>query len=113
MKRDFTYVDDIVDGIIKLITALPTPNPLWNGDNPDSATSFAPYKLYNIGNNQPVELLDFIKVIENKLGKKAIINFMPLKPGDVPATYAFVDDLINAVGFKSNTPIEQGIAALI
>lgn len=113
MKRDFTYIDDIVDGIIKLIPALPAPNPVWNGDNPDSATSFAPYKLYNIGNNQPVELLDFIKVIENKLGKKAIINFMPLQPGDVPATYADVDDLINAVGFKPNTPIEKGVEKFI
>lgn len=109
MRRDFTYVDDIVDGIIKLISNIPQPNPDWNGDNPDSATSFAPYRLYNIGNNQPVELLKFIEVIENNLGKKAIINFMPLQPGDVPATYADVDDLMKMVGFKPSTPIEKGI----
>ena len=113
MRRDFTYIDDIVDGIIKLIPTIPEPNPNWNGNNPDSASSFAPYKLYNIGNNQPVELLRFIEVIEDKLGKKAIKNFMPIQPGDVPATYADVDDLINAVGFKPNTPIEEGIAKFI
>jgi UDP-glucuronate 4-epimerase len=113
MKRDFTYVDDIVDGIIKLIPQIPAPNPEWNGNEPDSATSFAPYKLYNIGNNQPVELLRFIEIIENKLGKKAIKNLMPMQPGDVPATYADVDDLINAVGFKPDTPIEQGIGKFV
>src|SRR4030067_1232572 len=113
MKRDFTYIDDIVDGIIKLIPIIPEPNPNWNGDNPDSATSFAPYKLYNIGNNQPVELLRFIEVIEEILGKKAIKNFMSIQPGDVPATYADVDDLIEAVGFKPNTPIETGIGKFI
>ncbi len=109
MSRDFTYVDDIVDGVIKLIPKIPGPNPEWKGDNPDSATSFAPYKLYNIGNNHPVELLRFIEVIEDSLGKKAVKNFMPMQPGDVPATYADVDDLINAVGFKPATSIEDGI----
>ena len=109
MRRDFTYVDDIVDGIIKLIPNIPEPNPEWNGDQPDSATSFAPYKLYNIGNNQPVELLRFIEVIEDNIGKKAVKNFMPMQPGDVPATYADVDDLIKAVGFKPSTTIEEGI----
>ena len=113
MKRDFTYVDDIVDGIFKLIPKIPEPNPEWNGDHPDSATSFAPYRLYNIGNNQPVELLRFIEVIEEKLGKKAIKNFMPIQPGDVPATYADVDELIKAVGFKPNTPIEEGISCFV
>ncbi|OGU38948.1 MAG: capsular biosynthesis protein CpsI [Ignavibacteria bacterium RIFOXYB2_FULL_35_12] len=113
MKRDFTYIDDIVDGIFKLIPSIPEPNPNWNGNDPDSATSFAPYKLFNIGNNQPVELLRFIEVIEDKLGKKAIKNFMPIQPGDVPATYADVDDLINAVGFKPNTLIEDGVAKFV
>jgi len=113
MRRDFTYIDDIVDGIIKLIPQIPTPNPNWDGDNPDSATSFAPYKLYNIGNNQPVELLRFIEVIEEKLGKKAIKNFMPIQPGDVPATYADVDDLNNTVGFRPNTRIEDGITKFV
>jgi UDP-glucuronate 4-epimerase len=113
MKRDFTYVDDIVDGLIKLIPKISTPNLNWDGDSPDSATSFAAYKLYNIGNNQPVELLRFIEVIEEKLGKKAIINLMPIQPGDVPATYADVDDLIEVVGFKPNTPIEEGISKFV
>ena len=113
MKRDFTYVDDIVDGIIKLLPETPEPNPDWNGDSPDSATSFAPYKLYNIGNNQPVELMKFIEVIEDNIGRKAIRNYMPMQPGDVPATYADVDDLMNAVGFKPSTSIEDGISRFI
>ncbi|MEJ2617889.1 MAG: NAD-dependent epimerase [Ignavibacteriaceae bacterium] len=113
MKRDFTYVDDIVDGIIKLIPEVPEPNPDWNGDSPDSATSFAPYKLYNIGNNQPVELMKFIEVIEENIGKKAIRNYMPMQPGDVHATYADVDDLMSAVGFKPSTSIEDGISEFI
>jgi UDP-glucuronate 4-epimerase len=113
MKRDFTYIDDIVDGVLKLIPTIPTPNPKWNGFEPDSATSFAPYKLYNIGNNQPVELLRFIEIIEENLNKKAIRKLMPIQPGDVPATYADVEDLINAVNFKPNTPIEVGIGKFI
>lgn len=113
MKRDFTYIDDIVDGIVKLIFHLPEPNPNWNGNNPDSATSFAPYALYNIGNNKPVELMHFIKIIEEQIDKKAKINFLPIQPGDVPATYADVDDLVKAVGFKPNTPIEIGIKNFI
>ena len=113
MKRDFTYVEDIVDGIIKLVPKIPEPNPDWSGDEPDSATSFAPYKLYNIGNNQPVELMKFIEVIEENLGKKAVRNYMPIQPGDVPATYADVDDLMKAVGFKPATSIEQGISEFV
>jgi UDP-glucuronate 4-epimerase len=113
MRRDFTYVDDIVDGIIKLIPKIPEPDINWNGNNPDSASSFAPYKLYNIGNNKPVELLRFIEVIEEMMGKKAIKNFMPMQPGDVPETFADVDDLINAVGFKPNTSIEEGISKFV
>ena len=113
MKRDFTYIDDIVDGIINLIFHLPQPNPNWNGNQPDSATSFAPYALYNIGNNQPVDLMKFIEVIENELCRKAKINFFPIQPGDVPATYADVDDLEKAVGFKPNTPIEVGVKKFV
>ncbi len=113
MRRDFTYVDDIVDGIIKLIPKIPEADLNWNGNNPDSASSFAPYKLYNIGNNQPVELLKFIDVIEEKMGKKAIKNFMPMQPGDVPETYADVDDLIDTVGFKPNTSVEEGISKFV
>ena len=113
MKRDFTYIDDIVDGVIKLIPSIPKPNPNWDSDNPDSASSFKPYRLYNIGNNQPVELLRFIEVIEDKLCKKAIKNFMPIQPGDVPATYADVDNLLNVIGFKPDTSIENGIGKFI
>ena len=113
MRRDFTYIDDIVDGIIKLLPMIPMPNPDWSGDNPDSATSFAPYKLYNIGNNQPVELMKFIEVIEENLGREAVRNYMPMQPGDVPATFADVDDLMNAVGFKPSTSIEDGISRFV
>jgi len=109
MKRDFTYVDDIVEGITRLIPSIPKGNPAWSGMKPDPASSFAPYKIYNIGNNQPVELLYFIEVLESKLGKKAIKNFLPLQEGDVPETYADVDDLMRDVGFKPSTSIETGI----
>jgi len=109
MRRDFTYVDDIVEGIVRLLPKIPTGNPNWNGENPDPSTSFAPYKIYNIGNNQPVELLHFIEVLESKLGKTAIKNLLPLQEGDVPETYANVDDLMNDVGFKPATSIETGI----
>lgn len=113
MQRDFTFIDDIVDGIIKLIPAVPQPSPKWSGQQPDSATSFAPYRLFNIGNNHPVELLRFIEIIENKLGKKAIKNLLPIQPGDVPATYADVDDLVEAVGFKPSTSIETGVELFV
>ncbi len=109
MKRDFTYIDDIVEGVIRVSDKVPEPNPDWNGDNPDSATSYAPYKLYNIGNNNPVELMKFIEVLEDCLGKKANKNLLPIQPGDVPETYADVDDLVNDVGFKPATSIEEGI----
>jgi UDP-glucuronate 4-epimerase len=109
MKRDFTYIDDIVEGVIRVSDKVPEPNPDWNGDKPDSATSYAPYKLYNIGNNNPVELMKFIEVLEDCLGKKANKNLLPIQPGDVPETYADVDDLVNDVGFKPATSIEEGI----
>ncbi|VAW83304.1 NAD-dependent epimerase/dehydratase [hydrothermal vent metagenome] len=112
-KRDFTYIDDIVEGVIRTLDNVAVPNTDWNGDAPDPATSAAPYKIYNIGNNQPVELLYFIEVIEKCLGKKANKNLMPLQPGDVPQTYANVDDLINDVGFKPETSIENGIARFV
>ena len=108
-RRDFTYIDDIVEGVIRTLDKVATPNPDWSGDTPDTGTSYAPYRLYNIGNNQPVELLRFIEVIEECLGKKAEKNMLPLQPGDVPATYANVDDLMRDVGFKPETTIEQGI----
>lgn len=113
MLRDFTYVDDIVEGIVRLIPVIPKGNPKWSGEKPDPGSSFAPYKIYNIGNNNPVELLYFIEVLEQKLGKKAIKNFLPLQDGDVPATYADVEDLKRDVGFKPDTPIETGISNFV
>jgi UDP-glucuronate 4-epimerase len=109
MKRDFTYIDDIVEGVIRVSDKVPEPNPDWTGDKPDSATSYAPYKLYNIGNNNPVELMKFIEVLEDCLGKKANKKLLPIQPGDVPETYADVDDLVADVGFKPATSIEEGI----
>ena len=109
MQRDFTYIDDIVEGVIRVADKIPAPNPNWSGDAPDPGTSKAPYKVYNIGNNQPVELMHFIEALENCLGIKANKNMLPIQPGDVPATYADVDDLFNDVGFKPSTPIEVGI----
>jgi UDP-glucuronate 4-epimerase len=113
MKRDFTYIDDIVEGIARVIPNIPHGNPEWNPMSPDSATSFAPYKLYNIGNNKPVELMHFIEVLEEKLGKKAIKNLMPIQEGDVPETFADVNDLIQDVGFKPATSIETGIGKFV
>lgn len=113
MRRDFTYVDDIVEGVVRVMGRLPEPNPEWSGDAPDPGTSYAPYKVYNIGNNHPVELTEFIAVIENALGKTAEKEFLDMQPGDVPATYANVDDLIKDVGFKPETSIETGIGRFI
>jgi UDP-glucuronate 4-epimerase len=112
-KRDFTYIDDIVEGVIRTLDKLPAPNPAWNGDAPDSATSYAPYRIYNIGNNQPVELMRYIEVLEQCLGKQAEKNMLPLQQGDVPATYADIDALSRDVGFRPNTPIETGIANFV
>ncbi len=112
-RRDFTYIDDIVEGVVRTLDKVATANPAWSGDNPDTGTSYAPYRIYNIGNNQPVELLRFIEVIEECLGMKAEKNLLPLQPGDVPATYANVDDLMNDVGFKPATSIEDGIGRFV
>ena len=113
MQRDFTYIDDITEGVVRIMGRLPEPDPAWNGDNPDPGTSYARYKIYNIGNNNPVELMEFIGVIEKVLGKKAKKEFLDLQPGDVPATYADIDDLIKDVGFKPETTIETGIKQFI
>jgi UDP-glucuronate 4-epimerase len=113
MQRDFTYIDDIVEGVIRALDHPATPNPTWSGDQPDPGTSSAPARVYNIGNHQPVELLHFIEVLEQALGKKAEKRLMPLQPGDVPATYADVDDLMRDVGFAPATPIEEGIARFV
>lgn len=113
MKRDFTYIDDIVEGMVRLLPLIPKPDSFWSGAQPDAASSFAPYRLYNIGNNNPVELMRFIEVIEEKLGKKAIKNFLPIQEGDVPETFADIDDLTRACGFKPATGIETGIEKFI
>ena len=113
MRRDFTYVDDIVEAISRLIPKVPKPDSNWSGLTPNPSSSFAPYRLYNIGNNKPVELLKFIEVIEEKTGKKAIKNFMSIQDGDVPETYADVDDLMREVDFKPSTPIEAGVGKFV
>lgn len=108
-RRDFTYIDDIVEGVIRTLDHVAAPNAEWSGDAPDSATSKAPYRLYNIGSNRPVELLRYIEVLEECLGKKAEKNLLPLQPGDVPDTYADVDALVSDVGYRPSTPVETGI----
>ena len=113
MRRDFTYVSDIVEAIVRLVPKAPSPNQKWNGMQPDPATSFAPYRIFNIGNNKPVELIRFIEVIEEKLGKKALKNFQPIQDGDVPETYADVADLMEEVNFKPDTSIENGIEKFV
>jgi UDP-glucuronate 4-epimerase len=113
MRRDFTYIDDIVEGIVRVCGNPPVANPGWNGTCPDPGTSFAPYRLYNIGNNNPVGLMYFIETLERCLGKTAIKNLLPIQPGDVPETYADVDDLMRDVGFRPSTTIEDGIARFV
>ena len=113
MQRDFTYVDDIVEGIIKVMHKIPAPNLQWVGTDPDPATSKAPYRIYNIGNNQPIELMYFIEVLEKCLGIEAKKNVLPMQPGDVPTTYADVSDLIADVGFKPDTSIEVGVKRFV
>ena len=113
MRRDFTYIDDVVEGVVRLVDLLPEPNAAWSGDRPEPGTSNAPYKVYNIGNNHPVELLYVIETLEKCLGRKAERRLLPMQPGDVPETYADVDDLMRDVGFKPGTPIEVGIARFV
>jgi len=112
-RRDFTYIDDIVEGVIRVLDKTPQPNPDWSGDHPDSATSTAPYRIYNIGNNQPVELMHYIEVLEQNLGKKAQMNLLPLQPGDVPDTFADVADLVQDTGYKPDTTVESGIKRFV
>jgi UDP-glucuronate 4-epimerase len=113
MMRDFTYVDDIVESIYRLTLTKAEPNPEWTGKNPDPGTSYAPYKVYNIGNNSPVNLMDFISAIEEKLGIEAIKEYMPLQAGDVPQTYADVEDLYRDIDFKPKTSIKEGISNFV
>ena len=113
MQRDFTYIDDIVEGVVRVLDRPPAPDPEWSGAQPDPASSFAPYRLYNIGNHQPVELLQFIAAIEKALDRKAVLNLLPMQPGDVTATSADIDDLARDVGFAPDTPVEEGIARFV
>ena len=112
-RRDFTYIDDIVEGVIRVLDQVATPNPEWSSETPDSATSRAPYRLYNIGSHRPVELMRYIEVLEDCLGRKAIKNLLPMQPGDVPDTYADVEALVRDVGYQPSTPIEVGVARFV
>ena len=113
MQRDFTYIDDIIEGVVRIMKKRPEPNPSWSGDAPDPGTSYAPYRIYNIGNNNPENLMRFIAVLEKALGREAQKIFLDMQAGDVPSTYADIDDLYNAVGFKPRTGIEEGISRFI
>jgi UDP-glucuronate 4-epimerase len=113
MERDFTYVDDIVEAIARLANRAPGPNPAWRGDEPDPGTSAAPYRVYNIGNNRPERLLRLIEILEDCLGRRAVKEFLPMQAGDVPATYADVDDLVQAVDFAPRTPLEVGVERFV
>ena len=113
MKRDFTFIDDIVEGVVRLLNNPPKENIDWDKESADPGTSSAPYKVYNIGNNKPVELMEYIDTLERKLGKKAEKDFLPLQDGDVPMTFADVDDLMEDVGFKPNTSVDEGIGKFV
>ena len=113
MRRDFTYVDDVVESVVRLVERPPAGNPQWSGERPDPGSSAAPWRVYNIGNNNPVELLEVVRLLEQAIGKKAKRELLPMQPGDVPATYADVDDLMREVDFKPATPIGDGIARFI
>ena len=112
-RRDFTYIDDIVEGVVRIIELTPEPNKAWSGENPDPGTSYAPYHLYNLGNNNPVQLMHFIKVIEDCVGKEAKKNFLPMQAGDMLETYADIDDLNKDIGYSPSTNIETGIARFV
>ena len=109
MKRDFTYIDDIVTGVLKVLDNPPQGNSKWSGENPDPSSSPAPYKIYNIGNNSPVNLMDYIGAIEKALGREAEKNFLPMQAGDVPATWANVDDLVSDLGYAPSVEVEEGV----
>jgi len=113
MQRDFTYIDDIIEGVIRVIDKVAEPNDDYDKSSPDPATSYAPYRVYNIGNNEPVQLMEFIETIENAVGKKAEKNMMGMQDGDVVATYADIDALVDAVGFKPATPLKDGIQKFV
>jgi UDP-glucuronate 4-epimerase len=112
-RRDFTYIDDIVEAVIRILDKPAQPNPDWSSDNPDSGTSYAPWKVYNIGNNNPVELKMYISALENALGVEAEKELLPLQPGDVPDTYADVEDLVRDFGYKPQTTVQQGMSKFV
>ena len=113
MSRDFTYVDDIVEGVLRIAEMVAEPDPDWDASAPDPATSNAPYRIYNIGNNQPVKLLDYVEALENSLGRKATRNLMPMQPGDVKNTYADVTKLTEAVGYRPSTSVKDGVERFV
>jgi UDP-glucuronate 4-epimerase len=113
MKRDFTYIDDVVESDVRLVDCPPAKNPAFSAASPDPASSSAPWRLFNIGNNRPVELLEVVRLLEETIGKKAKRELVPMQPGDVPATYANVDDLMREVGFRPSTPIAEGVARFV
>ncbi|MCA1944468.1 MAG: NAD-dependent epimerase [Desulfovibrio sp.] len=113
MRRDFTYIDDIIEGVVRVLAAPPAPNAQWSGEHPDPSSSPAPYRIFNIGNNNSVSLMEFIRVLEQALGMEARKEFLPMQPGDVPATFANIDDLHAAVGFRPSTPLEVGIPRFV
>jgi len=113
MRRDFTYVEDIAEGVARVLDRVPQPDPLWDGANPDSASSTAPYRIYNIGNHEPVELLRFVEILEVILGRKAEKRLLPMQAGDVPETFASVEELARDTGFSPSTPIETGLRKFV
>jgi UDP-glucuronate 4-epimerase len=113
MRRDFTYIDDVVEAVVRLVPRPPAANPAWSADAPDPATSRAPWQLYNIGNSRPVEVIEVVRLIEQAIGKSAIREFLPMQPGDVPETFADVTDLDRTVGFRPSTPIADGIGRFV
>jgi UDP-glucuronate 4-epimerase len=113
MRRDFTYIDDVAEAVVRLVARPPAANPAWSADAPDPATSRAPWHIYNIGNSSPVEITEVVRLIEQATGKRAIRELLPMQPGDVPETYADVTDLERAVGFRPSTPIADGIGRFV
>ena len=113
MRRDFTYIDDIVEGVVRVLDNVPTGNPAWSGDKPDPATSAAPWRVFNIGNNRSVEVLHVVELLEAELGRTAIKELVPIQPGDVTETCADIDDLVREVGFRPSTSIEDGVHRFI
>jgi UDP-glucuronate 4-epimerase len=113
MKRDFTYIDDVIESVTRVMDIIPGPDPTWASDAPDPSSSLAPFRLYNIGNSEPVALLDVIQWLEEALGRKAKVNLLPMQPGDVPATYANVESLEEVTGFRPKTPMKEGIRRFV